>query len=691
MSETQPSWIEANNQYLALSLTWLRARLRARIAAPPPIVAPSGVGDGLAERRMRWGIRPRQEPSATVVAGPLVVVDGVPEEQTAAAARAEAAAIDPPPALITLAARLGLTDFERDTLLLCVAPELEPAISDLFGAAPGQGAGAAPSFALALHVLDDASWDALSPHRPLRYARLIDVGQTGTTPLTAAPLRADERIVHYLKGLNALDARLADVLTPAGDAGESPQLAPSQKAVAETILVQLRAAGSAAQIPLIGLVGNDVGSQVDTAREVAAAIGRRLYQIDIDALPLAAELEGIVRLWQRERLLLPIALFIDAHELSALAVDRARAFHAFIASDIGPAFVGLREMPGRALGRITAFEVGKPTAREQRDAWAEALGAEDDLAPRLASQFDLSLRDIAAALTFATAACGGPPDAPAIWSAARRLVLPRLDQLAQRIDPRATWDDIVLTDEARSLLAQVAEQARHRYQVYEEWGFAARMNRGLGISALFAGESGTGKTMAAEVIANALGVALYRIDLSAVVSKYIGETEKNLSRMFDAAEQGGAILLFDEADALFGKRSEVKDSHDRYANIEINYLLQRMESFRGLAILATNMKSALDAAFLRRLRFVVNFPYPGPAEREQMWRKAMPEALPRDEIDYGRLARFSLSGGNIHSVALNAAFLASSRGVPLNQELVLSAVRNELKKLDRPANEAALR
>jgi SpoVK/Ycf46/Vps4 family AAA+-type ATPase len=217
------------------------------------------------------------------------------------------------------------------------------------------------------------------------------------------------------------------------------------------------------------------------------------------------------------------------------------------------------------------------------------------------------------------------------------------------------------------------------------------MNRGFGISALFAGESGTGKTMAAEVIANALDVALYRIDLSAVVNKYIGETEKNLSRMFDAAEQGGAILLFDEADALFGKRSEVKDSHDRYANIEINYLLQRMESFRGLAILATNMKSALDAAFLRRLRFVVNFPYPGLAERERMWRRAMPEALPRDEIDFGRLARFSLSGGNIHSVALNAAFLASSRGVPLNQELVLAAVRNELKKLDRPANEAALR
>ena len=183
--------------------------------------------------------------------------------------------------------------------------------------------------------------------------------------------------------------------------------------------------------------------------------------------------------------------------------------------------------------------------------------------------------------------------------------------LAERIEPIATWDDIVLPDYEMGLLHQIADQVEQRSKVYDEWGFREKMNRGLGISALFAGESGTGKTMAAEVIANELRLNLYRIDLSAVVSKYIGETEKNLRRLFDAAEDGGAILFFDEADALFGKRSEVKDSHDRYANIEINYLLQRMEAYRGLAILATNMKSALDHAFLRRLRFIVNFPFPG--------------------------------------------------------------------------------
>ncbi len=197
--------------------------------------------------------------------------------------------------------------------------------------------------------------------------------------------------------------------------------------------------------------------------------------------------------------------------------------------------------------------------------------------------------------------------------------------------------------------------------------------------------------MAAEVLANALSLDLYRIDLSAVVSKYIGETEKNLRRVFDAAEGGGAILLFDEADALFGKRSEVKDSHDRYANIEVNYLLQRMEAYSGLAILATNMKSALDIAFMRRLRFIVNFPFPGPAERRLIWERAFPAGTPLGVLDYERLGRLNLTGGNIHSTALNAAFLAARAGTPVTMSVLLEAARGELRKLDRPVNEADFR
>src|SRR5277367_2287476 len=219
--------------------------------------------------------------------------------------------------------------------------------------------------------------------------------------------------------------------------------------------------------------------------------------------------------------------------------------------------------------------------------------------------------------------------------------------MAQRIEPVAQWDDLVLPPGEKGMLQEISSHVRHRSKVYENWGFGATSRRGLGISALFAGQSGTGKTMAAEVLANDLRLDLYRIDLASVVSKYIGETEKNLRRIFDAAEDGGAILFFDEADALFGKRSEVKDSHDRYANIEVNYLLQRMESYRGLAILTTNMKSALDTAFLRRLRFVVQFPFPDVAQRAAIWRRVFAKGVPTEGLDADKLARINVAGGNI--------------------------------------------
>jgi SpoVK/Ycf46/Vps4 family AAA+-type ATPase len=261
---------------------------------------------------------------------------------------------------------------------------------------------------------------------------------------------------------------------------------------------------------------------------------------------------------------------------------------------------------------------------------------------------------------------------------------PRLDTLAQRLEIKASWSDIVLPDEELDLLHQIADQVQHRSIVYDQWGFRQRMNRGMGVSVMFAGESGTGKTMAAEVIANDLQLNLYRIDLSAVVSKYIGETEKNLRKLFDAAEDGGAILFFDEADALFGKRSEVKDSHDRYANIEINYLLQRLEAYRGLAILATNIKSALDASFMRRLRFIVNFSFPGVIERKVMWEKVFPPETPVEKLDFQKLAKFNLTGGNIHNIAVNAAFLAAKAGTPVNMDLLMAATKTEFRKMDKP-------
>jgi SpoVK/Ycf46/Vps4 family AAA+-type ATPase len=338
-------------------------------------------------------------------------------------------------------------------------------------------------------------------------------------------------------------------------------------------------------------------------------------------------------------------------------------------------------------------DITKPSAAEQAAAWESALGLAAKESPaQLAAQFNLSfptIRQLARdALSEQT---DRAPLHDRLWEACLASTRPQLDVLAERINPKATWDDIVLPEAESALLHHIAEQVAQRTTVYEKWGFGEKMSRGLGISALFAGDSGTGKTMAAEVIANELRLNLYRIDLSAVVSKYIGETEKNLRRMFDAAENGGAILFFDEADALFGKRSEVKDSHDRYANIEINYLLQRMEAYRGLAILATNMKSALDTAFLRRLRFIVRFPFPGVAERKGIWQRVFPADMPKSALDYDRLARLNVTGGHIHNVAINAAFLAAHSGSPVTMALVLEAARAEFRKIERPINEADFR
>ena len=281
-------------------------------------------------------------------------------------------------------------------------------------------------------------------------------------------------------------------------------------------------------------------------------------------------------------------------------------------------------------------------------------------------------------------------DALKLWDACRKQARPRLENLAQRIEVAAEWEDLVLPEPQRETLREISAHVRNRATVYESWGFGLKGSRGLGISALFAGASGTGKTMAAEVLADELRLDLYRIDLSAVVSKYIGETEKNLRRVFDAAEESGAVLLFDEADALFGKRSEVKDSHDRYANIEVSYLLQRMESYRGLAILTTNLKSALDTAFLRRIRFVVQFPFPDAMQRAEIWRRIFPAKTPTHGLDVHKLSRLNVAGGHIRNIAMNAAFLAADASESVRMSHLLRAARSEYTKLEKPLTESEI-
>ncbi len=272
-----------------------------------------------------------------------------------------------------------------------------------------------------------------------------------------------------------------------------------------------------------------------------------------------------------------------------------------------------------------------------------------------------------------------------LYRACRSQSSTKLGELAQKVTPLYTWDDIVLSKDTLRHLREICLHVRHRRRVFTDWNFDKRISMGKGTSALFSGPSGTGKTMAAEIIANDLGLDLYKIDLSTVVSKYIGETEKNLSRIFQEAESSNAILFFDEADAIFGKRSEVKDAHDRYANIEINYLLQKMEEYEGIVIMATNFQKNIDEAFTRRLRFIVEIPLPDRNYRARIWRNIFPAETPcAEDIAFDFLAgKFEISGGNIKNIALNAAFLAAENSGVVSMKHIIRATRREFQKMGR--------
>ena len=727
--KTLADWQTGNDQYLSAAVTWVRLLLEQHAQQPtqyPPMPAvpltmapatdvptePRADSEPAQESRTRRKPGKKTETAASPAPpippappNPLLSVPASAQDERIKQAATEMAAaeaqMDPPPALVLLSQRLSLSTFEREILLLCTAVELDTRIATLCSQVQDNPARPYPTFALAMMIFSEPAWEALSPERPLRYWRLIEINQPGSQPLTTSALRADERIVNYIKGLNYLDDRLTPLLAPIAtfpSDGDNDALPPSQQTVVEGILHRWRHGdGAGRMLPVVELLGPDEPSKRLAATHAAASLGLHLYRLPANFLPPQnADLETLARLWQRENTLLPLALYLDAQESATTTEGQPPAVSRFLSRCDGAIFLATRERWPHLERMGLALDVAKPAPDEQRDTWAAALGAAckkmPDVPDQLSAQFNLDLatiRQIAQSELAETAA--DQPLSERLWRASRASVRPRLESLAQRLEAKATWDDIVLPDEETQALRQIAGQVSQRAKVYQNWGFAKKMNRGFGISALFAGESGTGKTMAAEVIANELRLDLYRIDLSAVVNKYIGETEKNLRRLFDAAEDGGAILLFDEADALFGKRSEVKDSHDRYANIEINYLLQRIESYRGLAILATNMKGALDTAFMRRLRFIVNFPAPAAPQRKIIWQKVFPAETRTEALDYDRLARLNLTGGLIHNVALNAAFLAAQNGTAVTLPLVLIAARAEFRKLDRPINEGDFR
>ena len=592
-------------------------------------------------------------------------------------------------ALTAVVDRFGLSEFERDVLVLCAAVELDGAVPALCTAAQGDPGRPWVSFGLAMAALPNSHWSALAPAAPLRRWELVTL-EAGS--LTRAQLRIEERVLHYLAGVDYLDERIAALCAPVAAAGGLP---PSHAGCASRLarhFERTAVTGSA----LAQLTGSDAPAREAVAAAACESLGCRLYAMPAEAIPSAtAEQDLLLRLWQREVVLDGSALLVDNDGGGRPDVGHAPAVARFVDRLAGPVVVSGRDPLGSLRRTSLRLDVRAPEPAERREMWQAALGASaaalNGHLDQLVSQFEVDMTTVSSAVADALGWDDEPaPEALAerLWDACRDQTRPRLEDLAQRIEPVAGWDDLVLPDRQRDILREIAAHVRNRARVYDEWGFRAKSARGLGIAALFAGASGTGKTMAAEVLARELRLDLYRIDLSSVVSKYIGETEKNLRRVFDAAEGTGAVLVFDEADALFGKRTDVKDSHDRYANIEVSYLLQRVEQYRGLAILTTNLRNAIDTAFMRRLRFVVQFPFPDRDQRLEIWRRVFPAHTPLDHVDPERLARLNVAGGNIRNIALNAAFLAADSGDAVSMQHLLQAARGEYMKLEQSLSEA---
>jgi ATPase family associated with various cellular activities (AAA) len=591
--------------------------------------------------------------------------------------------MDPSPAIDMLTAIFGLSNFERELLLLLAGVEMHPELNEKCAQITGQPR-TPVNFSLAMSVLSDPHWSALAPSSPLRRFRLIEM-ESGYG-LTSAPLRVDERILHYIAGLNELDERLAPVLRRK----PKPEWITEEHFALATETIRPLDDGDAGN-RVIHLRGDDPDGQESVAAILAHSAGLELMVMRIENTPASGpEMEQFLHLWMRESLLIPALLLLQ------WGADSPNTAASQLAERIsGPLFICTRNSI-RLHRPAERYEVNKPGPAAQKQLWKTALQDSGNnlaaLLDEIAEQFHFSAETIVAIRDSVRARDHDPINlAERLWSACRSHSRNQLDTMAERILTCATWDDLILPEQQLETLHQLVSQSRHRLTVYETWGFAAKGRRGLGICALFSGPSGTGKTLAAEVLAHELELDLYRIDLSAVVSKYIGETEKNLKQVFDAAECGGVVLLFDEADALFGKRADVKDSHDRYANIEVSYLLQRMENFQGLAILTTNLKSALDQAFQRRLRFCVEFPFPDAAHRQAIWRRVFPAQTPTDGLRMERLAALNVSGGNIRNIAMNAAFLAAANSEPVGMGRILKATQIEAVKLERPIADTEVR
>jgi ATP-dependent 26S proteasome regulatory subunit len=615
--------------------------------------------------------------------------------------------------LLDLARLFGLSAAEINALLICLAPEIDRRYERFYGYLHDDMTRKRPSIGLVLGLCSRARFDSIhlraifSAQAPLvKYQILHIVDDPGDgNPLMSRSVKLDSRIASYFLGEHGLDPRIQDMaewIPP--DAGSTEEIR-----VHENLIDRLLAAigdcfgeTGVRRKPLVYLYGKPSAGKGALAEAVCSRL--RLAVLVVDAEQLSVSTVGFdegIFLAVRESLLCQTALYVQ-HIDRVLENDSARVRFKSLVRNVeemgGITFLsGERPWSWSFPGKGVLFlpvEIPYPGYDEQMNLWRRALtgyhGLNEADVSLLASKYPSTAGQIQEALEVAInlAALRTRRDALTmadIDRGCRTRRIPDLGRLAQKIEPVHAWHDLVLPAEQMDRLRDICNQVVHRAVVYGTWGFDRKLSLGKGLHALFSGSPGTGKTMAAEVIANELHLDLYKIDLSQVVSKYIGETEKNLHQIFREAQRAQLVLFFDEADALLGKRSDVKDAHDRYANLEIAYLLQKMEEYEGVTILATNLRQNMDEAFVRRIRFIIEFPFPEEEYRLRIWQGIWPTETPLAEtVDLPFMAkRFKLAGGSIRNIALAAAFLASSNGNSIDMKHLLKATRHEFQKMGR--------
>jgi SpoVK/Ycf46/Vps4 family AAA+-type ATPase len=603
----------------------------------------------------------------------------------------------------------NLQPFEVDVLLICLAPELDLRYEKLYSYLQNDVTKKWPQVDLVINLLIPSIEERIkgreyfSPEAPLIKNRLIHL--TGNVPddrssLLSKFIKVDERIINYLMGVDEVDPRIRNfftVLEPKSSINNLILAEEKKNALAELIRWHSRMRDAV----IFHFHGTHGTGKKTTAEIICKELDTFLLVVDSKSLTGEEPTETLI-LILREALLQKSSLYLEGFDVLLKDEESGIPFNILINEldrFAGWIFLSGEHSwePKRILNnhRLVNYAFFVPDFPLRKQLWKSFLNHNYDLSKdvdidALASKFKLSggqIRDAiftACNIAMANNPGGSTLSMPDLYQGCKAQSNKKLTTLAKKIEPHHTWEDLVLPADNAEQLKEVSGYIKHKGTVYTDWGFDKKLSLGKGLNILFTGPSGTGKTMAAGIIAGEVGLDLYKIDLSGIVSKYIGETEKNLKKIFKEAETSNAILFFDEADALFGKRSEVKDSHDRYANIEINYLLQKMEEHEGIVILATNFKKNMDEAFLRRLHFTIEFPLPDEMYREIIWRNIFPEETPVEKsLDFKFLASFKITGGNIKNIALSAAFLAVGDSHIITMEHIIRAVKREFQKMGK--------